>query len=164
MGGSNFDLIAQELLRHQEIMKEMEAENRWLRQKLAELRAGQGIVLAIEGKLIPLHIVADSAPQTTQPAPRRTVALDAPPMAHEKPSAQQQRTTIPLPPEEVQKVKQTTFLEEVMLDEFTTATGSSRAIWQGPVAKKETPKKPEQVDEDEMAALRRELMGSFLLE
>jgi len=168
MGGSNFDLIAHELLRHQEIMKEMEAENRWLRQKVAELRAGRGIVLVIEGRSIPIHIVADSTPQIAhtpaQPASWQPVAHNTRSIVTERPSTQQPHTTIPLPPEEVQKAKQTTFLEEVMLDEFTTATGASRAIWQDPATTKETPKKSERVEEDEMAALRRELMGSFLLE
>ncbi len=169
MGGSNFDLIAQELLRHQDIMKELEAENRWLRQKLADLRAGQGIGLVINGKLIPLDLLQQaSVPQVTQtleqPEHLTTFAETPTIQHHEKSSAQVQDTTDPLPSEETQKVEQTTFLEEIMIDEFSAATGSSRAIWQGPVTKKETIKQPKPIDEDELAALRRDLMGSFLLE
>jgi len=52
------------------------------------------------------------------------------------------------------------FLEEAMIDEFTSAATSPLAIWSGPPA----PKKQEQIDEEEKAALRRQLIGSFLLE
>jgi hypothetical protein len=169
MGGSNFELIAQELLRYRDIMQELQAENRWLRQKLADLRAGRGITLVIEGKPIPLHVSADSVSQITQKmieqsALRQAAPLEDTPITYEHSPAQQQRTTIPLPPEEVKKGGQTTFLEEIMLDEFSAATGSSKAIWQDPTTKKEIPQKPESTDEDEMAALRRDLIGSFLLE
>ena len=162
MGGSNFDLIAQELLKHQQIMEEMEAENRWLRQELADLRAGRGIFLEIEGRRIPLIASADSAPQipllVEQTAPMPEAVLE------ENIPVRQHNTTIPLPAEEEQKFERASFLEEIMIDEFSAALTSPTAVWQGPVQKRETIKKPEQVDEDEMAALRRDLMGSFLLE
>jgi hypothetical protein len=53
---------------------------------------------------------------------------------------------------------QPTFLEEIMLDEFAAAAANPTAIWTGPIKKLET------INEDQKAALRRELMGSFLLE
>ena len=162
MGGSNFDLIAQELLRHQKIMEEMEAENLWLRQELASLRAGRGIFLEIEGKRIPLIIATDSAPQMPQQI-EQTVPTQPTVIVAETP-ARQQSTTIPLPVEEEPKVERASFLEEIMIDEFSAALTSPTAIWQGPVQKREMFNKPEQIDEDEMAALRRDLMGSFLLE
>ncbi len=164
MGGSNFDLIAQELLRHQKIMEEMEAENRWLHQELAELRAGRGIFLEIEGKRIPLIISADPAPQIPQPVEQTALAQQVTPA--EDRSVLQQNITAPLPDEEEQKVERASFLEEIMIDEFSAALTSptAAAVWQGPVQKREVLQKPEQIDEDEMAALRRDLMGSFLLE
>lgn len=54
------------------------------------------------------------------------------------------------------------FLEELLLDEFTTATTSHLAVWSGPTST--THSDPTTINEEEKAALRRELMGSFLLE
>ena len=54
--------------------------------------------------------------------------------------------------------EEATFLEEIMYDEFANQMTSPLAVWTGPV------KKPLNPDEEEKAALRRELMGSFLLE
>jgi hypothetical protein len=163
MGGSNFDLIAQELLQQQKIMEEMEAENSWLRQELAALRAGRGLFLEIEGKRIPLVISTDSAPQIL---PQVEPAISAPEVVvEEEIPVRQQSITAPLPDdEEEQKVERAPFLEEIMIDEFSAALTAPTAVWQGPVQKRETIKKPEQINEDEMAALRRDLMGSFLLE
>ncbi|MBA2678610.1 MAG: hypothetical protein H0U76_09505 [Ktedonobacteraceae bacterium] len=162
MGGSNFDLIAHELLQQQRIMEEMEAENRWLRQELINLRAGRGLFLEIEGKRIPLVTSADSAPQILQAVEQAAPVLQ--PLLEEEISVRQRSTTVPLPDEEEQKIERASFLEEIMIDEFSAALTSPTAVWQGPVQKRETIKKPEQIDEEEMAALRRDLMGSFLLE
>jgi hypothetical protein len=162
MGGSNFDLIAQELLRQQKVMEELEAENRWLHRELVNLRAGRGLFLEIEGKRIPLVISADSAPQIPQPVEQPAPEIQQ--IFEEAIPARQQTITIPLPDEGEQKVERAPFLEEIMIDEFSAALTSPTAVWQGPVQKRETIKKPEQIDEDEMAALRRDLMGSFLLE
>ena len=162
MGGSNFDLIAQGLLKQQQIMEEMEAENRWLHQELTNLRAGRSIFLEIEGKRIPLVISADSAPQILQPVEQAAPTPQT--LFEEEIPVRQQSITVPLPDEEEQKVERTSFLEEIMIDEFSAALTSPTAVWQGPIQKRETIKKPEQIDEDEMAALRRDLMGSFLLE
>lgn len=57
------------------------------------------------------------------------------------------------------------FLEEVMLDEFAAAATSPMAVWTGPIAP--VSKKQETLastEEEKKAALRRELMGSYLLE
>jgi len=50
------------------------------------------------------------------------------------------------------------FLQEMIFDEFAAAATSPMAMWQGP------PAKPLTSEEEEKAALRKELMGSFLLE
>jgi hypothetical protein len=62
---------------------------------------------------------------------------------------------------------ESTFLEEIMLDEFNNALTSPNAVWQDPTEKKtakEQPKPQESIDEKQKEALRRELMGSYLLE
>ena len=51
------------------------------------------------------------------------------------------------------------FLEEMLIDEFAAAATSPMSIWRGTETKKLPP-----IDEDEKAILRRELIGSFLLE
>ncbi len=61
-------------------------------------------------------------------------------------------------PEKKNTPMQPTFLEEIMLDEFAAAATNPTAVWTGPIKKLET------INEDQKAALRRELMGSFLLE
>ena len=42
IGETNFELIAQEILKQQRLMQELEAENQELRRQLADLRAGRG--------------------------------------------------------------------------------------------------------------------------
>jgi hypothetical protein len=62
---------------------------------------------------------------------------------------------------------ESTFLEEIMIDEFANALTSPNAVWQDPTEKKQsTPqRKPENpINEKQKEALRRELMNSFLLE
>jgi hypothetical protein len=58
------------------------------------------------------------------------------------------------------------FLEELMIDEFKSAISNPRAVWSPPhppQAKKQAGKL-EMSDEEKKAVLRRELLGSFLLE
>ncbi len=43
MEGNIFEQIAQELVKQKHLMDQLEAENRELRQRLADLRAGRGI-------------------------------------------------------------------------------------------------------------------------
>ena len=53
-----------------------------------------------------------------------------------------------------------TFLEDMLVDEFATEVTSPMAVWKG--AKKT--RKLTGIDEEEKATLRKELIGSFLLE
>jgi len=62
--------------------------------------------------------------------------------------------------EKEEQQKAPTFLEEIMIDEFAASSTASMAVWKGPAKKQQQ----EQIDEEQKAALRRELMGSFLLE
>ena len=49
MGRNYFEQIAQEIVTQKHLMDQLEAENRELRQHLADLRAGRGILVEITG-------------------------------------------------------------------------------------------------------------------
>ena len=55
MEGNNFEQIAQELVKQKHLMDQLEAENRELRQRLADLRAGRGIFVEIAGSRFALR-------------------------------------------------------------------------------------------------------------
>jgi len=55
MGGNYFEQIAQEIFKHKRLMEQLEAENRELRQQLADLRAGRGIFVDIAGSRFALR-------------------------------------------------------------------------------------------------------------
>ena len=65
MGRNYFEQIAQEIVTQKHLMDQLEAENRELRQRLADLRAGRGIFVEIAGSRFALR---DS------PSPRDHVA------------------------------------------------------------------------------------------
>lgn len=168
MGGSSFDLITQELQKQNHIMEELKAENLSLRQQLMDLRAGQDIFIEINGTRIALDI-QESTPsrqlEATSDAPQQSLPTNTE-QGPDNPTAKTSPTA-PIKPvsakttslvDEKQAAKQSTFLEEIMLDEFQSALTSPHAVWQDPE------KKPQESAEEQKAALRRELMGSFLLE
>lgn len=175
MNGASFDLIAHELLKQKYVMEKLLEENRELRRQIAQLRAGHGIFVEIGGQRIALNLLLeDAAPATrpapaAEPAPAKTIAPATP--AHQKEeSADLSQPTdprIPVVPkaaaasprkQENEKKAPSTFLEEMMVDEFSTAMTNQTAVWTGPA------KQPEITDDEEKAALRKQLMGSFLLE
>ncbi len=192
MGGSSFDLIGQELLKHKKIMEQMERENRELRRQLADLRAGHGFFIEIDGQRFSLPVEATASTQApTQPSPteplveeqaeaqpareflqqpvaakqnetaRQTqqLVMDAPEIqptsilplqTEEEPASQEQEPTTTSP----------TFLEEVMIDEFTAAATSPLSVWSAPKQEQ----KPEASEDEELELLRQQLIGSYLLE
>lgn len=194
MSGSSFDAIAQAILQQQQVMEKLKEENRELRRQLAELRAGHGVFVEIGGQQIALsQLLQDDVPHTpsteiilpsdTQVAKTETdmapSVVDSPAAATEslQPTDPRTRTpdfpkTVPVTParqadkQEEQKTPAasneqkapSTFLEEMMIDEFSAAMTSPMAVWTGPA------KQAEITDEEKKAALRKELMGSFLLE
>jgi len=180
MSGTSFDRIAQEVLKQQQLMQELEGENRELRRQLADLRAGRGIFVEIAGQRFPLEgemllpqpVTTSTIAQEDLPKPRTTASLQetpAPIVTEDKeveeavPVAEgifSEVEVVPLEEDETGKQQTPTFLEEIMLDEFAAAATSPMAVWSGPVKKQEA----EPIDEEQKAALRRELMGSFLLE
>ena len=192
MSDNGFNSIAQAMLKQKQMMDELEYENRELRRQIADIRAGHGIFIEVAGQRFPLKgvitVAQPPAPtQVAQPVPPTQVAqpdfspspatssLPAEPVSQVGESAEsvEAAPTMELAPaadtsvesvekeeeKEKEKEKAPTFLEEIMLDEFVAASTSPMSVWNGPVNKKEEP-----IDEEQKAALRRELMGSFLLE
>ncbi len=179
MSDASFDLIARELLRQKQVMDELSSENRELRQQIADLRMGRGIFLDIGGKRFSLGEVmaatpipvstpsaeAISVPTTTTTTTTTSILPALEEEVVETPTnpavdvvAEQPEEVASGTDEHVEQSEAPTFLEEVMIDEFSTAFTSPLAVWQGPVTKKE------EIDEEQKATLRRELMGSYLLE
>jgi outer membrane biosynthesis protein TonB len=107
----------------------------------------------------PAEVVA-AAP--AQPVRQEAEAIAAAPVAQ---VAEQEPEAVAAAPAAQAASEQTassaTFLEEIMLDEFATASTKPMAVWNGPV---EATRKLQDIDEEQKARLRRELTGSFLLE
>ncbi len=184
MGGSNFDLIAQELLRQKQVMEQMEEENQELRLQIAGLREGRGIVVEIDGRRFALYSEDVASVQTPDveaiPAAtttRVTIELEAEPVATQHDIAQDQTEelvmSIPETPrptvdffasdeEDIEQNTGPTFLEEVMIDEFASAATSPLSVWSA--SKQGQEKKPDANEDEELATLRRQLIGSYLLE
>jgi hypothetical protein len=180
MSDRGFDFIAQAMMKQKQLMDELENENRELRRQITDLRAGYGIFIEVEGKRFPIKgeiVVAQAAPVSYVIEPDFSAYFTAPslpeelisPINENKQNAEVVQALevsfveeLPLQQEEEQaQEKAPTFLEEIMIDEFATAsTSPMSSVWNGASKKQEQ----EQIDEEQKAALRRELMGSFLLE
>jgi len=173
MTGNGFDSIAQAVIQQKQMMDKLQEENRELRRQLADLKAGHGIFIEIAGERFPLRgeIPAPQVFATNGQQQGFSPSLTPPPeMRVASASNHEEMTefapTMELPPvddgmiEKEEQKKVPTFLEEIMIDEFASSSTSSMAVWKGPAKKQQQ----EQIDEEQKAALRRELMGSFLLE
>jgi len=167
--GSSFELIMQEVLDQKQIMEDLQAENDELQRQLAELRAGQGILVEILGKRYPLageavsvspevvpEAEVDLSLQETReiksealPPPLAETPLPATELAVEEMAEDRPPLASPATP---------SFLEEALLDEFSAASTRQISVWSGPITNHPT------FDEQEKETLRRELSGSFLLE
>jgi hypothetical protein len=185
MGGNNFDSLMQEILKHKRIMEQLEGENRELRRQLADLREARGIYVEICGRRFALMVGSIPAPAQITPIPAPTSYSTPAPGASTSGGPASQKTpplydtetdvteapTIAMPQtprpatrpleDEEEETSIPTFLEEIMMDEFasaSTVSASPTATWSPPA------KKQQSTEEDEKATLRRQLMGSFLLE
>lgn len=171
--GSGFEQIMQELLAQKQLLEDLEAENRELHRQLTDLRAGRGIVIDILGQHFSLTTEQVVASQAEAPDQRTDLSLQETSMIAYISADQASIASIPETPmpdmdvvmEELSEdtspsapAASPIFLEEMLLEEFTSAAGNQMSVWSGPVAG------PTEIDEAEKAALRRELMGSFLLE
>lgn len=178
MGGSSFELLMQEIFNQKQNMDKLLEENHNLRHQLAELRAGRGIILEIHGQQFALNTEeAGTAFQTTSPTQASSVADQAtmsialaetiisPTPATAHPDSGQVE---PFPDDleqvqvETAEMHPPTFLEEMLIDEFAAASTTQMPSWRG----SQTRKLPviDDIDEDQKAALRKQLIGSFLLE
>ncbi len=179
MSGSNFDLIAQEVLKQKQVMEQMEEENQELRRQLADLREGQSIFVEIYGKRFSLFHEHTTPSEVTavEAMAVATVVVEPEPQAEPHDITQDEteelvmsipkmsRPTVKLFTYTEETEEQTTgptFLEEVMIDEFASAATSPLAVWSAP--KQEQEKKPAKTTDEELAALRHQLIGSYLLE
>ncbi len=194
MGGSSFDLIVDELIKQKNLLDQMQEENLELRRQIADLLDGHGIFVDICGTRFALigeltssasRVVYALEPVTqdgisneevesevtnvpTQLLAEFTMPTQQLQERDESATASGQET--PLPAVDFMafgddaSVPMPTFLEELMLDEFTSVTANHKAVWT-PTEQKSSADKIE-LDDDEVkkAALRRELIGSFLLE
>ena len=165
--GNGFELIMQEVLTQQQHMEKLEAENRELRRQIAELQSGRSIFVEILGTRFSLNVepnVASAESELTQ---------ELVPTAQQQPTSTIEIPTTPIPeaslpdteevqeevPEEGSLLPSSSFLEEMLIDEFASAVTTPIAVWTG------SSKKSAPVNEEEHNAnLRRELVDSFLLE
>jgi hypothetical protein len=182
MGGSNFDGLMQEIFKHRQVMEQLEEENKELRRQIADLREGRGISIEICGKRFSLAALTTASTRAiptpapvsyNTPAPavsalitptpqQTTILYEAEPDVTEAPTiAMPETPSSELIENEEEEEYTPTFLEEIMIDEFesaSTAATSPMAVWSPPS------KKQQNTEEEERAALRRQLIGSFLLE
>ncbi|MDQ6643667.1 MAG: hypothetical protein M3Y76_04390 [Chloroflexota bacterium] len=187
MGGSNFELLMEEVLNQKQLMDELMTENYNLRRQLADLREGRGIILDIQGQLFTLAsetvVRTPEIGQTLQSSPIMEQTTTFMPVSMptsqtgqidqaEQPIGTISETSMPstdqfeqmtqafhVNAEEEAPATTSTFLEDMLVDEFATAATSPLAVWRGSKTRKLT-----MSDEEEKAELRKELIGSFLLE
>jgi hypothetical protein len=184
MSDSSFELIMQEVLNQKQRLEDLIEENQDLKRQLTDLREGHGILLNICGEQFTLvrgEVVAspqgvsqlqdfsasyqETVNMTLSEAPMGTVPETPLPSYDE---FEQAASYLDQEVEEVneEEVLQTatpssTLLEDMLIDEFAAAatTPMTAAVWQGDATRKDS-----SIDEEEKAALRKELIGSFLLE
>ncbi|MBA2682400.1 MAG: hypothetical protein H0U76_28905 [Ktedonobacteraceae bacterium] len=175
IGDSSFEQLMQEVLNQQHRLKKLEAENQELRRQLADIRRGRGIVVDIQHKTFALAGGAVAASSERTPAPeypslaaQKGSAKAHPPFSSILPDPE---TPIPSPVDSFLENAEApslspAFLEELLFDEFAAAATSP--ITSLPLASNtpvpDAAATSEALDEEKKAALRRELMGSFLLE
>ena len=164
--GNGFELIMQEVLTQQKRMEELEAENRELCRQIADLCEGRGIFVEILGtrfslNMEPVVASADSAltqelMPDTEHQPTSTIEIPTTPIPEASlPETEEVQEEVP---EEGSLVPSSSFLEEVLVDEFASAVTSPMAIWSG------STKESTSINDEDKASLRRELVDSFLLE
>ncbi len=194
MAGSSFELLMQEIFNQKQRMDELLEENHTLRRQLTDLRVGHGIFLEIYGRRFALSTenppslsqrvssVQDvpAVEQATISMPITETATDTPDSAEQTTITESTIGNIPetplpdidqlgsLPPSaehfevETAELSHTTFLEEMLIDEFAAAATSQIPVWRGSQTRKLPP--VDLIDEEEKATLRKQLIGSFLLE
>lgn len=177
MSDSSFEFILQALRMQKQYLEQLQAENSELRHQLANLRNGRGIFVEILGTRFalmgtqPIEVIAI---ETAQEVPTLQLVLaqtaDAPttamPFIPETPRPVESLDEHMLLQEQVTEEITPSFstslplADEMYEDDFTDSVTSPVAVWKGT----EASLRQKIINEDEKAALRRELIGSFLLE
>ena len=139
---SSFALVMQALVQQKQILDELERENQELHRQLAELRAGVGITLDILSQQFSLAVTNIERKKTLQ-----TPALEK--------ASKTDRTT-----EDFSPSPSARSLQEMLMNEVVSAATNQMADWHDPDPKTQSSTS----EEEEKAALRRQLTGSFLLE
>lgn len=168
-----FEQIMQELLKQQQILEDLETENKELHRQLTDLRAGRGIMLDILGQRFslasePARAAQEDAPDTQGDLSSMETAAIPNISTSDTPMPSVPETPIPDMDVVMDTLSEDTspstptaspiFLEDMLLEEFTSAASNQMSVWSGPISRST------EIDEAEKAVLRRELMGSFLLE
>lgn len=178
-----FDRILNEITNQKQALDKLAAENTELRQQLEELRNGRGIFIDFQGTRFALRSESteaapieasvahnqgedlpssqsDALPERVEAEPMLapTAPLNADKEPQEQPKGKKQAKKQPMP----------SFLEEIMLDEFTKIATSPMTAWKTTERPKATTKieaiHVEAAEEEEKEEIRKSLAGSFLLE
>ena len=158
---SGFEQIMQALVQQKHVLQELDRENQELRKQLADLRQGRDICIEIlDQRFCP----GGTTTATVAMAQMPSVIPTTPPLSVlEKlavPAAETRPAEIEHMTDEISSSLSPSpgFLQEMIFDELAAAATSPMSVWQA------SPAKPSTSEEEEKAALRKELMGSFLLE
>ena len=176
MAGTSFEQLMKEVLNQKQYMEELLAENHELRRQLAGLRDGLGIVLEIQGRRFSLAGETAAGFLLAEPEAQETIFTEQPttvipiseaavgtgtPLETPTPNTDDfELLPYSLNEEEEEVLARTSsILEDMLDDEFATAVTSQMAVRQGSKTRKLV-----SIDEEEKATLRKQLVGSFLLE
>jgi hypothetical protein len=139
---SSFALVMQALVQQKQILDELDRENQELHRQLADLHAGVGISLNILSQQFSLAVTNIDRKKTLQiPALEKASKTD--------------RTT-----EDFSPSPSARSLQEILMNEVVSADSNQMTDRHDPHPATQSSTN----EEDEKAALRRQLMGSFLLE
>ena len=176
MAGTSFEQLMEEVLNQKQYMEELLAENYELRRQLAGLRDGLGIILEIQGQRFSLAGETAAGFLLAEPEEQETIFTEQPttimPISEAAVGTMTPLET-PMPntddfelipyslneEEEEVLARTSSILEDMLVDESATAVTSPMAVRQGSKTRKLA-----MIDEEEKATLRKQLVGSFLLE
>ena len=198
MGGSNFDQIAQAVLQQQKLMQDLQEQNNQLRQQLHDLRCGRGIFVLINGTRFSLAEITsnhDGAPpvdaqvstipttptsspaqeeQTITTASAETIApadIDTPTQEETMVAPSAALSSATTSSEVGEDSTQPSFLEDLMLSEFTSAMTSPLHVQTSPststtdIQSSQSSDSSDEHDETKQQDdLRRALIGSYVLD
>jgi hypothetical protein len=137
---SSFALVMQALVQQKQILDELDRENQELHRQLADLRAGVGISLDILSQQFSLAVTNIERKET-----RQTPTLEK--------ASKTDRTTEDFSPS-------ARSLQEMLISEVVSSATKQMTDWHDPDQATQSSTN----EEEEKAALRRQLTGSFLLE